>query len=471
MKRNKRVFVGFAEAFTLIEATITTATIGVLLGLLLPAVVTSKESAERRACLDTLRQLGVAMESYTSDYGGYLPAWIGSGTGDWGLAEGSHFQCAEKRDAPCSMWEVVDQFHKPDVDDQWVHTNLHAYAVYQDRLDTLPNVVGNRTGKLDFLSNFRVIAFGSRDAPDGGNYTLADNTGWPPRSWNLVDEAGNRAVNYAPHGLGHLLVGDYISDAKAYYCPSSKNMLPDAMAFAGGWSVAHWKNAGGFDKETMLYGSGWPTNAELSGEVFPRNGMIFSNYAYRGVPFWVYQPWCVSFQDKDPATKLSFTTPGLYTHIGSPLFRTRKFLGGRALISDAFSRDCVKSPYGACLDGAGKPYTVPTTLEELQKRPGMSVAGHRDAYNVLYGDNHAATYDDPEEKILWHPQHDGCYGYRPMYPNQNCGHLGGQNWVPGVSPHYDYETLENVEEDSMHWKYSSAKIWHDFDLAAGIDKF
>lgn len=27
------------------------------------------------------------------------------------------------------------------------------------------------------------------------------------------------------------------------------------------------------------------------------------------------------------------------------------------------------------------------------------------------------------------------------------------------------------DPDSLNWKYSSPKIWHDFDVAGGIDSF
>ncbi len=51
----------FANGFTLLELVITLAIIGILMGLLMPAVAHVRESANRTGCLDRLRQTGLSL--------------------------------------------------------------------------------------------------------------------------------------------------------------------------------------------------------------------------------------------------------------------------------------------------------------------------------------------------------------------------------------------------------------------------
>src|SRR5213082_2530588 len=62
------------RGFTLIELLVVIGIIAVLAALLLPALSTAKLAANRIACVDHLRQLGLAAAMYVQDFDGYYPS-------------------------------------------------------------------------------------------------------------------------------------------------------------------------------------------------------------------------------------------------------------------------------------------------------------------------------------------------------------------------------------------------------------
>ena len=268
-------------------------------------------------------------------------------------------------------------------------------------------------------------------------------------------------LNMGPVGLGFLLQGNYVGDARTFFCPSTGgSMPPDRLRNAGPYDVAavaatspkDLQNAGGFNHQTLAYGN-WTDLGRWDDNVARWDDgseaiAVQCDYHYRNTPMVMAPMNSDDYSnhwpglDIWPDAYIGYTQPGVIGETGCPQFKTQKLLGSRALVSDSFSWRHKDDR------------NVPLTLE-----PGVGWHAHRDGYNVLYGDWHVAWHGDPQGTIMW-----------PKWLTDNSYH-------PARNAYANYRSRDNNymaiwrNPTTGNWAHISGSTveWNMFDMAVGVD--
>ena len=310
--------------------------------MLLPALAAAREKARRTSCLNNLNQLSKGLESYCGDYNQYFPCWTGYGTS---LMEGQQRYFTH----PVSGHTVWGGGEMGIYRDPKLAQSEPDYSIiYVNPLTTNNALNGSSTARNYYFPtySFRCIFAGNNN-----NY---------PGSPNPVPLKGR--LNLAPHGLGFLAEGGYVSDVRTYFCPSSDGMptpfvgnpdfAPDhpyyRMAAISSQTMV--KKCGvGENMREMMYGDMswykcWPTYAGFSGynggNYYMSTGgyqgrAALSHYAYRLMPgtmntaheFYAEINNRTDYLPHTGRIRIAYTKPGRIDTVaefgGAPVFKTQ----------------------------------------------------------------------------------------------------------------------------------------------------
>jgi len=430
-------------AFTLIELLVVVAIIAILAALLLPALVAARERARRSVCANNLNQIGKGLEAYIGLYGEYYPGglswepWNGNpGTG--------YYVESTKRGAPDSYTHII-----PPNDPIAGAGGAGQY----DRIWIMPY---DNNGSNNPAVYYRTLGVGRYRGP--GQSVPADGA---PRS----------ALKMAPWGMGHLIKGGQVPDAKSFYCPSAAETR-SCLDVDSGYFIRYpqnlrdWLSAGGTDGMTLTHGN-W-TYSQTSTNGWREYG-ILGQYNYRNQPLVPTSTTWFSFG----AATLPYTSPKVVSTINCPAFKTQRRLANRAIVSDSFDKS-----------GADRTPQVRWSTPDTQ--PGIGDKIHKDGYNVLYGDYSVAWYGDPEKRIIYWEMWragktwedlDGANWDRSHPSSTSPGRWkGGNNQGTGQGIFaYLGGSTDMVCGLATNWSmaaqslYQSALLWNTFDRVVGMD--
>ena len=176
--------------FTLIELLVVVAVIGILAGILLPALAKAKEKAHRVTCVSNLKQAGLAIQMYADDNEDTLPGPVFSG------ARASY----DKNSSQELIWYIAENLGAPKPSAQTVVADVFVCPGYLRRAPAVGSMIGRKcyllSDDVDPNPLNRVPPFGYPIAPISNPLKLSAFDSYvPPSSIYAITDVDKGNIN------------------------------------------------------------------------------------------------------------------------------------------------------------------------------------------------------------------------------------------------------------------------------------
>ncbi len=217
------------RGFTLIELLVVIAIIAVLIALLLPAVQAAREAARRAACVNNLKQMGIALHNYHDQVLAFPPGYIAA----------APFLDGETDTAPGWSWASMIL---PQLEQSSLYSSLNLNLPVQHPANT----TGTRVTLSGYLCPSDAAAVGPYPVYDGIGDVVAVVA---PSSYAACagDDASDVALGLANNGIGR---GLFFRDSAIRIAAITDGTSQTVMLIERAWGITEgtWTGAiaGGF---------------------------------------------------------------------------------------------------------------------------------------------------------------------------------------------------------------------------------
>lgn len=208
-------------AFTLVELLVVIAIIGILVGLLLPAVQSAREATRRMSCSNNMKQIALAMHNYESTHKKLPPAWV-----DWDGLWADPIHVAHANVAVLPFLEGGAAESRYDYNVRWDHAGNAEMATKMPVAYQCPS--NPEAGVVESSSGFQTADYAH----------IRSDTGWitdptPNRSMfeqneirkfrDVTDGLSNTILQYESAGRSALYVHGRLANSPTWWTPEYRS--------------------------------------------------------------------------------------------------------------------------------------------------------------------------------------------------------------------------------------------------------